>query len=95
MMGTEQPAQILLPANEIGGSVSILNPFRTDTEICTDPIIQTTIVQFNQATLPGHNYRNHFPILSLNSGINVPISGRNIDNPTEMKLQGPIVTTIP
>ena len=46
-------------------------------------------------TGPGHNDRNHFPIGSLNSGIDVPRSGRNIDNRTSMKPQEPIVTTIP
>ena len=50
----EQRAQILLPTTEIGGSVkyfmSIENPFRTNTENWMDPIIQPTLLQFNQAT---------------------------------------------
>ena len=45
-------------------------------------------------TGPGHSDQNHLPIGSLNSGIDVPRSGRNIDNPTGMNPQGPIVITI-
>ena len=37
--GTEQPDQILLPTTEIGGSVSIVNTLRTDTENWKDPTI--------------------------------------------------------
>ena len=41
-----------------------------------------------------HSELNHFPIMSLDSGIDVPRSGRNIDNHTVMNPQGLIVTTI-
>ena len=84
MAGTEQPAQIVFPTTEIGGSVIIANTLRTDTENWMDLTIQPTIFHLNQATGPGHNERNHFPIGCLNSGIDVPRSGRNIDNPTGM-----------
>ena len=61
----------------------------------TDPTSQPTILNLNKSTGPRHKDRNHFSIRSLNSGIDVPRSGRNIDNRTGMKPQGPIVTTIP
>ena len=94
IIGTEQPAQMLLQTTEIVGSVSIANPLRYDTVIQTDPNIQPTIVHFKQATIPGGSDWNHLPIGSFNIGIYVPISGRNIDNRTKMNPQGPIVTTI-
>ena len=94
-MGTEKPDQILLTTIEIGGSVMISNTLRTDTENRTDTTIQPTIVHLRKSTGPGQSDRNHFPIGSLNSGIDVTISGRNIDNRTGMKPQGTIVTTIP
>ena len=68
---------------------------RADTENRADPTIQPIIVHLKKVTGPEHNERNHFPIGSLNSGIDVPRSGRNIDNRTGLKPQGPIVTTIP
>ena len=46
-------------------------------------------------TGPVHSGWNHFPIRSLNSGIDVPRSVRNIYNRTGVNPQGPIVTTIP
>ena len=94
----EQRAQILLPTTEIGGSVkyfmSIENPFRTNTENWMDPIIQPTLLQFNQATGLGHSDWYYFPLGSLNSGTDVPRSGRNICNRSGVNPQGPIVTTI-
>ena len=60
-----------------------------------DPTIQPTIVHLNQATGPGHSDQNHFPIRILNSGIDIPRSGRNIDNLFGMNLQVPIVTKTP
>ena len=68
---------------------------RTDTENWTNPTIQPTTIYLKQATGPGHIDRNHFPIGSLNSGINVPKYGQNIDNRTEMKPLGPIMNMIP
>ena len=95
MVGTEQLEEILLPTTEIGGSVSIANTLRTDTDNRTDPTIQPTIVHIDQATKRVQSDQNHFPIGILNSGIGVPIYGRNIDNHTGMNPQGPIITTIP
>ena len=95
MMDTEQLAQIFLPTTEIGGFVSIANTLRTETENWTEPIIQPTIFHLKQENGPGHSDRNHLPIWSLNSGIDVPIPGRNIDNRTGVNPQGSIVTTIP
>ena len=99
MTGTEKPAQILFQTTEIGGSVKysmgIENPFRTDTENCTDPTIKPTAVHFNQATKLGHIDWKHFLLGSLDSGTYVTRYGRNIDNHTEMNPQTPIVTTIP
>ena len=80
--GTEQPAKILLPTTEIGGSVIIANTLSTDTENFTEPTIQPTIFHLKQATGLGHSDWNHFPIGILNSGIGVPISRHNIDNRT-------------
>ena len=94
MMGTEQPAQVLLLTTEIGGAISITNKIRTDTANRMDPTIQTTIFHFNQATGPGHSDRNHFPLGSLYSSTDFPISGRNIDNRTGMNPQVHIVATI-
>ena len=68
---------------------------RTDTANRMDPTSRPTIAHLNQATVPGHNDPNHFPIGILNSGIDFPRSGNNIDNRTGMKPQGPTVTTIP
>ena len=84
MTGTEQPDQFLLPNTEIGESVSIDNTLSTGTAYQTDPTIQLTIVHLNQATWPGHSDRNHFPIQSLNSGIDFPRSMCNIDHRTGM-----------
>ena len=95
MTGREQLAQILLPTTEIGGSVSIANTIRTDTENWNEPTIQPTIVHLKQVTVAGHSDRNHFPISILNGFIDIPRSGQNIDNRTGMNQQGPIVTTIP
>ena len=67
---------------------------RTEKVNRTDPTSQPTIVHLKQATGPGHNERNHFPIRIFNSGIDVPRSGRNIDNHTGMKPKGPIMTKI-
>ena len=68
---------------------------RTDTSNWTDPTSQTTIAHINQVTVPGHNNWNNFPIGSLNGGIDVPRSGRNVDNRNGIILQVPIMTTIP
>ena len=95
MMGTEQPYKILLPTTKIGRSITIANTLRTDTENRTDPTIQPKILHPKQATEMVHSECNHFPIRNLNSGIDVTIYGRNIDNPTGMNPQGPIGTTIP
>ena len=95
MMGTEQPAQILLPTTEIVGSISIANPFRTETANQRDPTIQPTIVPFKQANVPGNSDHKYFPIGSLNSGMDVPRSAQNIDNLTDMNPWGTIVTTKP
>ena len=75
--------------------MDIADPFSTDTENRTDPTIQPTVVHLNQATGLGNSDRNHPPLISLDSGTDVPISGRNIYNRTGMNPQGPIVTTIP
>ena len=92
---TEQPDKILLTNTEIGGSVSIAEKLRTDTANRNDPTIKKTTVHLNKATGPGRSDRNHFPIGSLNSGITITRSGRNIYNNTGMNPQGHIVTTIP
>ena len=68
---------------------------RNDIENWTEPTIQPTIVHLKQATGTGNSDWNHFPIMSLNSGINVLGYGRNIHNLTEMKPHVTIVTTIP
>ena len=68
---------------------------RTDTVNQTNPTIKPTIIHINQATIPGHSYPNHFLIGSLNSDVDVPIYGHNIDNRTGVNPQGLIVTTIP
>ena len=98
MTGIEQPAQVSL-STEIGGSVKfsvgITNPFRTNTTNRTDPNIQPTTVHCKQATVLGHSDQYHTPLWSLDSGTDVPRSGRNIDNRTSMNPEGPIVTTIP
>ena len=92
--GTEQPVQILLPTTEIGGYVSITNTLRTGTAIHTHPNIQPTIFHTKKMTRTGKSDRKYFPIGNLNSGIDVPRSGRNIDNRTGINPQGPIMTTI-
>ena len=76
-------------------SVSIANPFRTDIKNWTDHTIQPTIIHFKKANGPVHSDRNHFLMGILNSGIDVPRYGRNIDKCTRMNPQGPIMTTIP
>ena len=60
-----------------------------------DPNSQPTILHLKQVIKPVKNDRNHLPIRILNIGIDVPRYGRNIDNRTGMKPQGPILTTIP
>ena len=99
MMGTEQTGQISLPTTEIRRSIKhlmgIANPIRTDTENLMDSTIQPTIVQLNWATATGHIDQNHSLLGTLDSGTDVPRSGRNIDNHTEMNPQGPIMNTIP
>ena len=99
IMGMEQPDQILLLTTEIGGSVKysmdVENPFRTEKVNHVEPTIQPTIVYFNQVIVPRHSDWEHFPLSSLDSGTDVPSSGRNIDNRTRMTPQVPIVTTIP
>ena len=67
---------------------------RTDTANLRYPTIQPTTVHLKQATGLGHSDHNHLPIGSLNRGIIIPRSRRNIYNRTVMKPQGPIVTTI-
>ena len=67
---------------------------RTDTVNRTDPTSQPTIFHLKQEAGTGHNDQNHSPIGSLNSCIDVPRSGWNIDNRTVIKPQGPIMTTI-
>ena len=49
--GTENLAQIFFPNPEIGGSISIVNPLRADTENQKDPTIQPTIVHFKQSNV--------------------------------------------
>ena len=71
MTGTEQLAQILLPTTGIGGSVIITNILKIDTANLKDTTIQLTIVNLKQSTIPRHSDRNHFPIYSLNSFIDV------------------------
>ena len=95
MTSTEQPDQILLKNTEIGGSVSIAKKLRTDTANRNDPTIQQTTVHLKKGTGLGNSDRNHLPKGSLNSGIYVTRSGRNIYNNTGMNPQGQIVTTIP
>ena len=86
MTGTEKPVQIFLDT-EIGESVSIANTIRSYTVNRMDPSIQPTIFHLKKVTGPGHSYRNHFLFGSLNRGIDVPRSGRNIDNCTGMNPQ--------
>ena len=74
MTGTEQPDRILLPTNEIRGSVSISHPFRTYTDNRPDPTIQPTIVHFKQVNGLGNSDQKHFPIGILNSSIDIPWS---------------------
>ena len=68
---------------------------RTVIENWTDPTSPPTIIHLKQETGPQQNDQNQFPIRILNSGIDVPRSGLNIDNCTGMKPQGPIMNTIP
>ena len=68
---------------------------RNDTVNRMDPTFQPTIVHLKQSTVRVHSDRKHVPVSSLNSDNNFPISKMNVDNHTEMKPQGPIVTTIP
>ena len=84
MTGTEQLAKILFLTTEIGGYLIIENKLSTYTDNWMDPTIQATMFHLNQATGPGHSDQNHLPISSLNSGIGVTRSGRNIDNCTGM-----------
>ena len=88
MTGTEQTDQISFPATEIEGAVKypmgIANPFRTDAENRTEPAIKPTIVHSYQATVPVHSNQNHPPLESLDSGTDVPRSGRNIDKHNRM-----------
>ena len=79
----------MFPATEIGESVSIAKPLKTDTENRTDPTIQLTVFQFKQVTRPGNSHRKNFPIGGFNSGIDVPRSRQNIDTHTGMN---PIAT---
>ena len=65
-------------------SVVVANPFRNHKANRKKPTIQPTIVHFNQATVPGHSDWDYFPLGSLDSGTDVPISGRNIYNHTGM-----------
>ena len=95
MTGTKQPAQILLTTTEIRRSVSITNTLKAETENLAEPTIQPTIIHCDRETGTGHSDRNHLLIGILNSGIDVPISGWNIDNHTGMNPHGLIVTTIP
>ena len=83
-----------LPIPKIGGYVSITNTLRTDKVNQKEPTIQPTIFHLKQATGPGHSDKNHLPIDSLNSGIDVPKYGQNIDNRTRMIPQETIATTI-
>ena len=76
MTGMEQLGQILLPTTEIGGSVSITNTFKTETTNQTNLDIQPTILHFKNLTELEHSELNHFPIRSLDSGIDVPRTGR-------------------
>ena len=91
----EKPDQVLLPTTEIRGYVSIANKLRSDTASQTNTTIQQTLFHIKKVTGLGHSDWNHFPIGSLNSGIDVPRPGRNIDKQPRMYPQGPIVTTIP
>ena len=62
----------------------LTNPFRADTANCMYPTIKSIISCFKQSNGPVHCDQNYDPLRSLNSGIDVPISGRNIDNRTGM-----------
>ena len=79
-MNMKLPAVVTTPY--IYQYVSIANTLRTDTSNLTDPTVQPTIAHLNQSIVPGHSDRNHFTIRSLNSIIDVPRYGRNIDNRT-------------
>ena len=74
--------------------MGITEPFSTDAKNMRNPIIQPAIVQLYQETTTVHSDQNHSPLGSLDSGTDIPISGRNIDNRTGMNPQGPIGTTI-
>ena len=50
MTRTEQSAQILWPATEIGAYINNANPLRSDTANWMDPTIQPTIFHFKKAT---------------------------------------------
>ena len=80
MEGMEQPAQILFPTTEIGGSIKyftgISNSFNNDTANQMDHSIKPTIDHFKPATLLWHSDMNHFPLGSLYSGTDVPKSGK-------------------
>ena len=99
MTGTEKPAHILFQTTEIGGSVKhsmgISNPFRNDTVNETYRTIWPTIFHLKKKTRPKHSDQNYSLQKSLDSGTDVPISGKNIDNRTGMNPQGLIVAKIP
>ena len=61
----------------------------------TEPTIQSTVVHPNQENRPGNSDQNHFATGILNSVIDVPIYGHNIDNRTGMNPQWPITITTP
>ena len=59
-MGKEQLAQILLPTNEKGGSVSTENTLKDKAANQTDRNIKPTIVHFKKLTGPGYSEHNQF-----------------------------------
>ena len=84
-----------LPAESGRMTTMFGKSLRNDTANRMEPTSQKTILYLNHATRLVQNDRNHLPIGSLNIGIDVLRSGRNIYNHTWMKPQGPIVTNIP
>ena len=80
MMGTEQPAQILLPTTVIGESVSTVNILRTETANRTDPTIQPSIAHIKQANKLGHSDWNYPPFRIRKSGNKMSVDfGPNVD----------------
>ena len=99
MTGMKQPVHISLPTPEIEGAVNTqwvsLTHSGTTQKIVWTPLFNQLLPSsgkwLEQDTVIGTTP----PLRILNSGIDVPRSGRNIDNCTGMNPQGPIVTKIP